>query len=369
MAKNYLDKTGLALVWEKIKNALSGKVDKETGKGLSSNDYTSEEKTKLANVASGAQVNVLEGIQKNGTNVEVTNKIANITVPTKTSDITNDSGFITASDIPEGVQPSATAPQMDGTASAGTSAAYSRGDHVHPTDTSRASAADLTALDGRVEDLEEAVGTGGSVDSKITAAIQALDSSVNATTNEAISSITIVDGKITGSTKTTIPTNNSQLTNGAGYQTASDVSDAIDTAIQGLDSSVAATTNEAIASLTVVDGKITGSTKATIPTNNNQLTNGAGYQTAADVTAAIGDAISDITSFEFEVVNALPATGTKGVIYLIGHNHGTGDVYDEYLWLGAGYEKIGNTDIDLSGYVLSADLVAITSGEIDTICT
>ena len=97
MAKNYLDKTGLALVWEKIKNGLSGKVDKVDGKGLSSNDYTSTEKTKLANVASGAQVNVLEGIQKNGDTVQIVNKIANISVPTKTSDITNDSGFINRS--------------------------------------------------------------------------------------------------------------------------------------------------------------------------------------------------------------------------------------------------------------------------------
>ena len=76
MAYNYLDKTGLALVWEKVKNALLGKVDKVDGKGLSTNDYTSEEKTKLSGIASGSQVNVLEGIQKNGNTVNITNKIA-----------------------------------------------------------------------------------------------------------------------------------------------------------------------------------------------------------------------------------------------------------------------------------------------------
>lgn len=99
MAYNFLDKTGLALVWEKVKNALLGKVDKVDGKGLSTNDYTSEEKTKLSGIASGSQVNVLEGIQKNGTTVAITNKIANITVPTATSDLTNDSGFVTSSDV------------------------------------------------------------------------------------------------------------------------------------------------------------------------------------------------------------------------------------------------------------------------------
>ena len=40
--------------------------------------------------------------------------------------------------------PSTSAPQMDGTASAGSSADYARGDHRHPTDTTRASTADAT---------------------------------------------------------------------------------------------------------------------------------------------------------------------------------------------------------------------------------
>lgn len=37
---------------------LGGKVDKVPGKGLSSNDYTNEEKSKLSNIAAGAEVNV-----------------------------------------------------------------------------------------------------------------------------------------------------------------------------------------------------------------------------------------------------------------------------------------------------------------------
>lgn len=137
MATKYLDSTGLALLWEKIKNGLSGKVDKATGKGLSSNDYTSDEKTKLANIASGAQVNVLEGIQKNGTTVTVTNKIANISVPTATSQLTNDSGFITSSDLPDGAAASTTTPKMDGTATVGTETTFARGDHIHPSDTTK----------------------------------------------------------------------------------------------------------------------------------------------------------------------------------------------------------------------------------------
>lgn len=304
MAINYLDKTGLALVWAKIQNALTGKVDKVNGKGLSTNDYTSDEKTKLANVAAGAQVNVLEGIQRNGATVTATNKIANILVPTATSDLTNDSGFITTADIPEGSAASTTTPIMDGTAAVGTELAFARGDHIHPTDTTRAAASDVSALTIRVGDLETAVGSGGSVDNKISAAIEDLDSSVAATTNQAISAVTLTDGKITASSKITVPTNTNQLTNGAGFQTASDVSSAIATALS------AAMTYK-------------------------------GTKTAVNELPSSGNAIGDVWH--------VSATG------------------GEYAWDGTNWQELGSI-MDLSGYVEDTDLVSITSSEIDTIC-
>lgn len=143
MASSYLDKTGLALVWAKIKELVATKVDKVEGKGLSTNDYTSAEKTKLAGIATGAQVNVLEGIQKNGDTVPITNKIANISVPTKTSDITNDSGFITSSSVPTATT---TTPKMDGTAAVGTETKWAKGDHVHPSDSTKVDKVDGMGL-------------------------------------------------------------------------------------------------------------------------------------------------------------------------------------------------------------------------------
>lgn len=53
-------------------------VQKETGKGLSSNDYTTEEKNKLAGIEADADVNVIEAVQVNGTDVAVANKKVNI---------------------------------------------------------------------------------------------------------------------------------------------------------------------------------------------------------------------------------------------------------------------------------------------------
>ena len=135
--QDLIDINLLAYFKSKLDLIFSNKVDKESGKGLSSNDYTANEKTKLAGIAAGAQVNVLEGIQRNGATVTVTNKIANIAVPTKTSDLTNDSGYITGADVPEGAAASTTIPSMDGTATVGTETAFARGDHVHPSDTSK----------------------------------------------------------------------------------------------------------------------------------------------------------------------------------------------------------------------------------------
>lgn len=60
-----------------------------------------------------------------------------IPVPTKTSQLENDSGFITSGDIPEGAAASTTTPKMNGTAAVGTEMAFARGDHVHPKDTSK----------------------------------------------------------------------------------------------------------------------------------------------------------------------------------------------------------------------------------------
>lgn len=70
----------------------------------------------------------------------------------------------------------------------------------------------------------------------------------------------------------------------------------------------------------------------------------------------VDDAIGGITGVEFRVVEALPETGEAGVIYLMAHSHGTQDIYDEYIWVTDKFEKIGNTDIDLSGYVTTEAL-------------
>ena len=93
-----------------------------------------------------------------------------------------------------------------------------------------------------------------------------------------------------------------------------------------------------------------------------------GYQTEAQVQQLIDDELAEITGIDFQIVATLPATGVKGVIYLVG----TASPYDEYIWIEptggtAHFEQIGSTSIDLSGYVQAREMHALTNAEIDTI--
>ena len=74
--------------------------------------------------------------------------------------------------------------------------------------------------------------------------------------------------------------------------------------------------------------------------------------------------IGNITSFEIDVVESLPETGTKGHIYFVPKT--TTDeknIYDEYIWVvkesNSAFEKIGDTKIDTDA--LKADTLAQVS--------
>lgn len=64
--------------WDKIdagvKKLDDEKVDKVSGKGLSTKDFTTDYETKLKGIATGAQVNVIEKIKLDGTVINISNK-------------------------------------------------------------------------------------------------------------------------------------------------------------------------------------------------------------------------------------------------------------------------------------------------------
>lgn len=103
MAKSFVSKENFQKIWEKDKAYFQ---KQEAGKGLSTNDYDNTAKGKVDNLAT---------VATSGSYNDLTDK------PT----------------IPEGAAASDTVPAMDGVASAGSETKFARGDHVHPSDTSR----------------------------------------------------------------------------------------------------------------------------------------------------------------------------------------------------------------------------------------
>lgn len=115
---------------------------------------------------------------------------------------------------------------------------------------------------------------------------------------------------------------------------------------------------------------------------------GATYTTSSDVNSLIATAISDITSFDYQVVQTLPATGVKGTIYLVLDSDGSGnDIYKEYIYVNNSWELLGhrvglkvieatatvrsnNTVYDLtvqSGTLYSAIQTAVAAGQVPVV--
>lgn len=138
------------------------------------------------------------------------------------------------------------------------------------------------------------------------------------------------------SVNVSVPTKVSQLTNDSGFQNA----DEVDEAITGKGYQTAAQVETAIT--------------------------GKGYQTAAQVESAINTKIGAIN--HFEVVDTLPATGEKNVIYLTPKASAqTRNAKDEWIYVDGAFEKIGDTEIDLSNYWTKTDLTVASYADIDTI--
>lgn len=93
-----------------------------------------------------------------------------------------------------------------------------------------------------------------------------------------------------------------------------------------------------------------------IPTKTSQLTNDSDFQTGTQVTEKINQAISEKTHWRYEKADMLPEEGEKNVIYLIPSGSEENNSYNEYIFVDGIPELIGNTAIDLSGYVLEEDL-------------
>ncbi len=411
MATKYLGSNSLLYLLTLIKTKLDAKVDKETGKGLSTNDYTTAEKTKLAGIETGAnkytlptaakntlggvkttsdvtsatgytatpiisgvpyykdttysaattsanglmsaadktkldgidtgaEVNVIETVKVNGTAQAITSKAVDITVPTKTGDLTNNSGFITASGAP--VQ------KVNGQTGEVLTTTY-----VNVTETTQGSVKVLSA-DKTFDDLIDLYHSGETIFAKYVISGAVSDTAV----------LPCVVVPVDASTDTYFKF--------AGIVAIYDTEGNMDEHFVQLKCDTngnpewSLEVNEEIPDFDYMQsyvGDKFNTVEAEIPTKVSQLTNDSSYATETYVQEAIGD----IAGITYSVVSTLPTTGEAGVIYLVPKTAETKDIYIEYIWVNNAFEMIGTTAPDLSGYVKTSDLVELTNTEVQSI--
>lgn len=367
MAKKYLDENGLLYVWQKIKDKF---VWQQAGKGLSTNDYTTTEKNKLAGVEEGATKTTIDATLSSTSTNPVQNKVVNSALAGKV-DVVSGKGLSTND------YTTAEKTKLSGIAEGANKTI------INNTLTSTSTTEALSAAQGKVLDEKIAAINTNMED---LGAGDMLKSVYDTNSNGIVDNAEKLGGNAPSyyakaSDIPTVPTNVSDFTNDAGYITASEIPtdyvteselsgkgyattaqvtavandvSALNTRV-GDASNLVLNKNNVTASLkalydlhvefeeditATVNGK---ADKSAIPTNNNQLTNGAGYQTAAQVNAAIE-----------AVVGAAPdALNTL-------------DELAQALGDDANFASTVTTE--LAKKVNDADLIAITNDEIDHIC-
>lgn len=393
----YLDEDGLLYVKQKLDTRF---VAKETGKGLSTNDFTDELKqtyddtvdTVAGLVETGGEPNVIETVKVNNTALTPdANKAVNITVPTKTSDLTNDDNVVKDENYVHTDNNYTTNEKTKlGNIEAGADVNVIETVKVNNTAlTPDGNKAVNVTVPTKVSDLtNDGDGTSGShfaTEAYVDTNGGKIDKIKVNNVEQTITSKTV---NITVPTKTSDLTNDDNVVKDASYvHTDNNYTSTEKTKLGNIETGAEVNIIE--------DIKVNGtsvpvvaqdrSVSITIPTNNNQLTNGAGYQTSSDVQTAINAKISSTYKAKGSIAFAsLPAlsSSNEGNVYNItdaftttadfvegaGKTHpaGTNVVIINTTGSTYKYDVLAGM-VDLSSYVQNSDLVAITNSEIDDI--
>lgn len=158
-----------------LTSTVNDKVDKVTGKGLSTNDYTTADKNKLAGIANGAKANVQSdwNVTDSTSDAFIKNKP---TIPSKLSQLTNDTGFKTSDTVythptssgNKHIPSGGSSGQIlrwsaDGTATWGADNNRGIQDNLTSTSTNDSLTANQgRVLNGKIEDLKKSVSDGKS---------------------------------------------------------------------------------------------------------------------------------------------------------------------------------------------------------------
>lgn len=143
-----------------------------------------------------------------------------------------------------------------------------------------------------------------------------------------------------------IPTqgSNNLVQSGGTWQAIKDVKDQVDT----LTNSITNDINEI--KITEIPNQI----KASIIDNLDS--SAADKSLSANQGRILKEMISNLVNLRLQIVAELPERGETNIIYLIQKDGEAPDTYDEYVYIEDKWEKIGNTDVDLSNYYTKEDV-------------
>lgn len=275
MAK-YLDDNGLLYLWSKIKDAF---VKKETGKVLSTNDYTTTDKEKLAGIEAGAnKTTVVDNLTSTST-TDALSAAQGKALKASIDSITTDIGALGGGDMMK--------------------ATYD------------------TNGNGTVDDAEKLGGQAPSYYAKA-------------------SDIPSVDSALSGTS--TNPVQNK----------------AVHTALAG----------KADSATTLEGYGITDAYKKTEVYAKTEV------YTQAETDNKISTAVANAGHLKRTIVETLPAVGEAdaNTIYMKSEDPDSSDnKYVEWMVINGAWEKVGTSDVDLSGYLQKTEVTAITNGDIDTV--
>ena len=388
----YLDKDGLIYYHSKVKTLLGGKVDKETGKGLSTNDYTTTEKNKLSGIASGAEVNqnAFSNIAVGSTTIAADSKTDTLTLTagsniTLTPNATSDTITIAAATVTvdSSLSSTSTNPVQNKVIN---TALGNKVDKVN--------GKGLSTNDYTTDDMNKLAGIEGGaqvnqyafseveigrriieanqessplyIEAGDNVALTVLDNEglnygfrISATDTTYSDATTSTHGLMSAADKVKL--------NGIAEGATANVGTITGVSMNGTSVATSGVANITSLPASILNGAIKNGVTATTQSAGDNSTKVA---TTAFVGTAITNALASITQISYEVVQTLPQTGEAGVIYLVSNGGSSPNSYDEYIWIGgnnARFEKIGTTAVDLSGYVQKTEMVSITNAEIDTI--
>ena len=166
--------------------------------------------------------------------------------------------------------------------------------------------------------------------------------------------------------KPTIPTKTSQLTNDSQFVTETGINTK-GYLTEETDPTVPAWAKAATKPSYTADEVGALPADTAIPKKVSDLSNDSGFQTASQVTATITTRINGLASQTYvnqQIANSahlkkekvtvlpLPSSADSNTIYIVAKTDGSGnDIFDEYLLMDGKFELVGNSKMDLSGYL------------------